>query len=328
MPSTITHAYFTLDVLKKLPIFYRELLLDEMDMLKVYGQGMDTLFFYNITNLKKGKRVREFGHYFHRHQTQEFFITLINYIKYNYYKKTPSVMAFLYGMICHYTLDTTLHPYVVYKTGIYDKNNKNTCSCKQKHEHMETFLDNYLLFQREGVIPYKIRSDKFCFNLKEFDDSLKEVIDFTFKETFDINNMSKFYFKAIKQMKFFYCFFRNDRFGIKKIGYKIIDKVTNKKFYTFEVLSYHIDPIDKWDYLNKEKNIWNHPMNKKETFNYSFVELYLIAIKRAMDLINQVNEYIEGNEKVSLKKLFPDLSYATGKKCNSKKSMKYFAEKY
>lgn len=327
MPSTITHTYFTLDVLQKLPITIRELLLDEKDMLKVYGQSMDVLFFYNITSLKHGKRIREFGHFFHENQTQEFFINLINYIKYNDYDRTPSVMAFLYGMICHYVLDMTVHPYVIYKTGIFNKEDPSTYIYKQKHEHMETFLDNYLLFQREGKMPFTIRSDKFCFKLKELDNSVKEVIDFTFKETFGINHMNKFYYKAMKQMRFFYRYFRNDKYGIKKVGYKVLDYLKPKESFTLEYISYHMLPHDNWDYLNKNHKIWFHPMSKQETYTYSFVELYLIAISRATDLIIEVNHYINDDKKVSLKKLFPDLSYVSCKKCNSKRKMKYFEKK-
>ena len=297
MPSTVTHAYFALDVLQKLPISKRELILDEKDMLRVYGQSMDALFFYNITNFKKGKRQRAFGHYFQKHKTQEFFVTLINYIRYNDYKDTPSVMAFLYGFICHYILDSTVHPYVFYKTGSYDKEDPSTRVYQQWHEHMETFLDNYMLLQREGKIPYHMRYDRFCFpNLKKLDDSLKEVIDFTYKETFGINHMSTVYEKSIHQMRFFYRFFRNDYWGIKKFFYKMMDWITQKKIYWFEVLSYHIKSEDRWDYLNTSRKTWNHPMNKKETYQYSFRELYIIAINRAVQLINQVDDYIEGNE--------------------------------
>lgn len=328
MPSTVTHTYFTLDVYQKLPISMREIVMDQKDMLKVFGQSMDVLFFYNITNFHHGKRVRQFGHYFHEHQTQEFFINLINYIKYNHYGNTSSVMAFLYGILTHYVLDSTLHPYIIYKTGIYDPKDKSTYIYQQKHEHMETFIDNYMLFQREGKKPYHIRSDKFCFQLRKLGDPLKEVIDYSFKETFDINHMSRFYEKAIYQMRFFYRYFRNDRTGLKRLGYLLIDKVTPKNTYRFEVISYHIKPKDKWNYLNKEKKAWSHPINRNEIHHESYVELYIIALHRAVDLIKQVTRYILTDDKISLKKLFPDISYVTGKKYDQKRKMHYFEKKY
>lgn len=327
MPSTITHTYFTLDVYEKLPISLKEIVYNEKEMLKVFGQSMDVLYFYNITNFRHGKRVRQFGHYFHEHQTQEFFINLINYIKYNNYGKTPSVMAFLYGMISHYVLDSTLHPYIIYKTGIYDPNIKESIIYKQKHEYMETFLDNYMLFQREGMTPYHIRSDKFCFTIKRFDDPLQEVIDYAFKETFDINHMSKFYQNSINQMRHFYKLFRNDKFGIKKFLYSSLDIIKPKKTYQLKVFSYYVKPNDKWNYLNKKRMIWNHPVNKREKHKESYIELYMIAKHRAVNLIKEASKYILTDKEISLKKLFPDTSYITGKNCDQKKKMKYFEEK-
>lgn len=30
-------------------------------------------------------------------------------------------MTYLYGHICHFVLDTTIHPLTIYNTGVYDK---------------------------------------------------------------------------------------------------------------------------------------------------------------------------------------------------------------
>ncbi len=325
MPSTITHAYFALDVVKTLPFYTREFLYGEDNYLKIFGQSMDVLFFYNITNLKKGKRIRQFGHYFHEHNSQDFFINIINYIKYNSYQNNPSIMSLLYGLICHYVLDTTIHPYVLYKTGIFDKNDPTTYIYAQCHEHMETFIDNYLLLQREKQIPYHIKPHQFALPSITFTDEIKEVLNYAFKETFDINNMSRFYEKALQQMRFFYRYFRYDRFGIKKKGYQFIDHFTKPGSYRLEVLSYHIKPTtDKWDYLNTNRHKWNHPLNINETYDLSFRELYIISIKKANKLITEVNKYIYDDQKISLKRLFPNLSYVTGKKENSKKTEYHF----
>lgn len=326
MPSTITHTYFTLDVYQKLPVSTKERIADQKEMLKIFGQSMDPLFFYNIMNFHRGKRIRQFGLFFHEHQTQTFFVNLINYIKYNHYGTDAQTMAFLYGMICHYVLDSTLHPYIIYKTG-GSQVIKDKVLYQSKHIKMEVFLDNYMLFQREGKLPYQIKSDQFCFPLGIFQDGLKEVIDYSFKETFDVNNMSKFYEKAIRQMRLFYRYFRNDRYGLKKTIYQVIDKVTPKKGYQLEPLSYHLKPQDQWNYLNQRRMIWNHPINKKETYRYSYIELYMIAINRAVQFIEKVNEYIFTSKKISLKKLFPNISYITGKNCEQKRKLQYFESK-
>ncbi|MDO5564981.1 MAG: zinc dependent phospholipase C family protein, partial [Eubacteriales bacterium] len=117
MASTVTHAYFIIDVYNKLDINTKILLKDQKEKLKLFAQSMDTLNFYTSANIKKAKQVRAFAEIFHTKKTNEFIITLINYIKLNYYSNNSEVIAFLYGFISHYILDSTIHPYIYYKTG-------------------------------------------------------------------------------------------------------------------------------------------------------------------------------------------------------------------
>ena len=136
MAGTITHAYFVLDLYDKLSIRSKELLIDRKEDLKMFAQNTDILFFYNITNFKKGKEVREFGYKSQKIKTYEFFSTLINCIKYNNHQYNPQVMAYLYGMLSHYVLDSTMHPFIIYKTGQFNKDDKAT----YKYNHLQNRL--------------------------------------------------------------------------------------------------------------------------------------------------------------------------------------------
>ena len=62
MAGTITHAYFALDLYDRLSIRSKELLVDYKEDLKFFAQNTDILFFYNITNFKSGKLIRDFGY--------------------------------------------------------------------------------------------------------------------------------------------------------------------------------------------------------------------------------------------------------------------------
>ena len=70
MASTITHAYFIMDVYDKLDTRLKSFLIDKKELLKTSAQCMDVLFFYNITKFNKGKRIRDFGEYFHDNNTE------------------------------------------------------------------------------------------------------------------------------------------------------------------------------------------------------------------------------------------------------------------
>ena len=86
MPATITHAYFAKDVFEILPNNIKNTI--DCSRIKMFGQSMDALMFYNLFSILPGKKIRDFCGYFHRNNSQEYFINLINYIKYIFWKKT------------------------------------------------------------------------------------------------------------------------------------------------------------------------------------------------------------------------------------------------
>jgi len=324
MASTITHAYFIMDVYDRLGIKSKELLVSHKELLKTAAQNMDVLYFYNITNFKKGKKVRDFGHYFHHNNVYDFFSTLINYIKYNGYQYNPDVIAFLYGMLSHYILDSTMHPYVVYKTGEFKKKDKSTYKYNHLHADLEAYFDNYLIRLKENIIPHKFKCYQYCFNVERLDDSLIEVMDFTYKEVFGISNFHNYYLKSIKQMKFFFRVFRHDPTGIKKMGYQLIDLVCPRSLLRKVSLSYHIKMKGKKELLNLEHKRWYNPTDKRTKSNESLLELYTKALAKTVNMIHDINQYMYYDKKTNLKKVIGNNSYITGKDCDKKKEIKFF----
>mgnify|MGYP000979505186 CR=1 FL=1 len=323
MPSSITHAYFGNDLYKSFEKQIRSKINGEM--FKTFNQGPDILFFYNIVNLKCGKSVRNFGKYMQKHKTRDFFVNLITYVKDNNLYNNKDVVTFMYGFISHYVLDMTVHPFVFYKTGIYDSKNKNTYKYNGLHNDMETAIDCYLINNYEKIKPKYFKVHKFCFNIKPFSNKLNKTIDCVFKSTFNKDNMSSIYYNSIKHMKLSFRVLRYDPTGIKLTIYKLLDFILPNFISKKSSLSYSINYKRKMHYLNMDKNAWNHPKDLYEVYNYSFIELYCIALKRALELINKVDIYINNNMDIKyLKELFPDLSYTSGKKCKINKETRYF----
>lgn len=324
MASTITHSYFIMDVYERLSIRSKELLVDHKELLKTSAQNMDVLFFYNITNLKKGKKVRDFGYYFHQNKTYEFFETLVNYIKYNNFQYNGEVMAFLYGMLSHYVLDSTMHPFVVYKTGNFIKDDPSTYKYNQLHADLETYFDNYLVLLRENTNPNKFKCHNVCLNTTTLDKGLVEVMDFTYKEVFGIKDFHNYYLTAIKQMKFFFRVFRYDPTGIKMFFYKFIDLICPKSLLRKTSLSYHINMKNKKYLLNLSHDKWYNPTDKRIKSNESLLELYTKALAKTVKMISELNKFFYYDKKINLKKTIGNLNYVTGRDCDKKKELKYF----
>lgn len=320
MPATITHAYFMKDLYEVLPDNITSKI--DLNRSKMFAQSTDSIMFYNLLSIKPSHNLRKFQYYFHTHKTNEFFINLLDYVK-EHNIDDKDTYSFIVGFITHFVLDSNIHPYIIYKTGFFDKKKKETYKYNGIHHFMEAFLDNDLIKRRENTDPYKFNISKFCFDTKKFSNDLNNTIDYTFYTTFNIKNMSYKYYRSLKQMKTCLRLFRMDRFGIKKFFYKIIDTVTPRSMFRFEAVSYHLPLEDKHNYLNNNHTMWKNPVDENITSTESFVDLYLKSLEEARNISIKVFDYLNGKD-IDLKSLFLNKSYVSGLDCDIEKELKYF----
>ena len=321
MPASVTHAYFSNDVYDILPNTIKKNL--STSRMRMFGQSTDSFIFYHLFSLKSGKKLREFQGVFHTTKTREFFVSLISYIKKYHLEKDVDTCSFLCGFICHYVLDSIVHPYVYYKTGYFNKKDSKTYQYNNLHLLMEVFLDNYLILDREKENPYQFPITDFCFDMKSFSPGLNKVIRSTFQDVFSISDMDKKYYQSLKDMKFSLRVFRQDRFGVKRFVYRLVDSITPRSFFKFEAVSYHCPLKTKYQFLNFHHHIWRNPTTYSITSRESFYDLYARALKTAKSTIEKTISYLDGDD-VDLSCVFTNLSYLTGLDCDLDKELKYF----
>lgn len=326
MPSSVTHNYFSNDVYNKLDNGIKKKIKHCLAEYKVFAQGEDPYFFYDFHLTKKSHCIYTINNSIQHKNINKHFSSIINYINDNDYYSNALVLSYLYGQICHFVLDSTCHPYIIYCSGIYNPNDKKTFKYNGLHAKMEYYIDCYFIYNKEGILPKKYRAYKNLFCKMNFNDELKNLLDNVYYDVYGFKDVSTIYLKCINDMQKFYYVFNYDRFGLKKIIYSIMDKVCGNKVIKKKELSFHIDLNSNLSYLNLNNEKWNHPCIKDETYNYSFLELYDIAMDKAVNIINNVDEMLKAkkidNEKINL--LFGNLDYASGKDCNLKLEFKYF----
>ena len=326
MPSSMTHSYFAIDVYNKLNNLSKHKIDGYTNRLKTYALGTDPYMFYNLFIGKKNKKSSNIQKMNHTTKTKDYFVNMINYIINNNLENNKDIISYLYGSICHYFLDKTIHPFIFYKTGLFNKNDKTTYKYNGLHAEMEYYIDFYMIYNREKTIPKNYKFYKDIFNIDKLSIELSKMIDYIMKETYGVDNSASIYIKSLKHMYIFNKIFNYDKTGIKKKFYKLIDYIQPNKFIRKEELSFNIEYNKKIHYLNLDKKEWNHPCNINESYNYSFIELYMIALNKCVDCINNIIIMIN-NKKIDNKiinKYFDNSSYLTGKDCNDNKKIQYF----
>ena len=296
MAGLITHALFITDVLANIEIEY------DIDIARTCASGPD--LFYS-TNIACGKRM-------HRQHTKLFFENYINYIKYNQLQSDIKIVSSLYGFISHYILDKTLHPYIFYKTGVYNANDEQTFKYYNLHTKMEKYID-YKILENNNINYKNFKAWLFLFSPKQYPTELKELLNEVIYKTYKYEKAGYDYFKAINKYRFNYHFIRYDRLGIKYYLYKLIDYFRPYKSSIALLSNYKVDEMD----LNLNHNVWYHPVTN-QAYNDSLCDLIQKARNQYLQIIIELNKVLfDNNDTTLLYKLLGNDSYINGLDCNT-----------
>ncbi len=322
MPSIITHHMFSKEVLNNLSNEETIIFQEKIEIYHTFAQSHDYLFYYKFGNKKK--EINSLGHKAHHKKTQDYLINIIEEIKSNHEENNPELLAYLYGSITHYVLDTTCHPYIFYKTGVYRKREPDTKKYFGGHNQIEKDLD---------AIYYKKYTDKEynqCNVTKEiigkpiFSTKLINTLNNVYKKTYNKENIGCYYQKGVYNARLIYNLVVNDKLGIKKALYKLLDFIINRnKHYISTYSTYIKNP--NLDYLNPEKKEWNNPCLQEEKHNESFEELYNLSVDKTITIIRQVNKVLYENKPIKdILKYIPDLDYSSGIIIKDSKQLRHF----
>ena len=302
MPNLLTHAYFSIDINNLV-----ERKVNDIKTLKLFSYGPDAFYF---SNPKMGKIM-------HRKKIDDFFKNYIMYIKEKKLNDCDEIMASLYGLITHYVLDSTIHPFIFYKSGVFD-NNSATKKYMDRHRITELYLDKYMACKR-GVELEKFKLYGYLFPKSNHSIILKNCLNDVFYKTFGLKNGYNIYFKGLRNMKRYFKYFRFDYFGFKYLLYKFLDLFRQGKEKLVYVSYYKI----KWADLNINNKSWHHPVTNLLYFK-SVDDLYIDSLYEATSIINKVNDIIDG--KRGINDITFNKSYINGLDYRKKNVLRYFEE--
>lgn len=276
MPALYTHYKFGQDVLNNLNFNLKENIKKNIEYYNMFNQGFDNLYYHF-----KWSYYKNFGIKAHKRNIDIFFENIFTFIKNNNLEDDSIITNVIYGFINHYTLDTLLHPYINYQVKNLDI----------PHTKIEFMLDYYL---------FKKENDKWKNNIYntliprlKFSQNLIELLDYTFLNTYDKENIGKIFNRSHNNGYYIYRYFITDIHNIKTKIYKIVDFIRHNSDVKLSQNTFTKN-IDL-RILNNNKLLWNYPNNIKETYNYSFIELYDYALNICIYLCNKANDVLNNN---------------------------------
>jgi len=285
------------------------------EILYIAAQGPDP--FYYVLSKKYTNKPRKIADLMHDTATGLMLTNIVKEVKRNL---TPETYTFLVGFVSHYVLDITIHPYVYYHVGEYDKNNPETYEYRGLHVKFERSID-YDIMQRDlKKKPHTFKFYKTYFPAYNLPTSVSDIVARTVYETYHIGHSAEIYQLGVQTMQKVLKRYAYDRFGLKKALFKIIDLFNRKQDLLLQDISLYNHTSD-FDYINVEHRAWHHPVTN-EIHKDSVLMLYQKALKDAKDMMTEINDYIFNNKKVNFKNLFPNISFNSGMPCGEK--IQYF----
>ena len=243
MPGFVSHTVMAKDVYHK--INNKDISLEYM---LTYSLGGD---------LCKYAKCRYDSH----HKDQDKFIdNMIDYIKRNKLTDNKEVMGVLYGHICHYMMDDTLHPLI-------RKIDKTCVDNKHNHALIEEYYDNYLVKEKYKISKRKYLKQKILST--KVNKTIANLIDNVYLETYHTKNVSKYY-------KFNLTLYRLLRRVYLLFNNKLIEKISG--------LNRFLNNNKNIDLLNDKSDIKYKDYQKKDR-NDSLIKLYDKCIDRTIDYI-------------------------------------------
>ena len=257
MPSILTHYYFIKDSNKEKFTFLE----NEEKVMYLGAQGVDPFYYYgNILNRFNKKEVNDFAKYIHTQECLSLYIHFINEANKLSKEHKDLVYSYIYGLLNHYVLDKTTHPYIFYKTGVKG-------DFMLAHQKFETSIDVYLKAIKNDSIHPK--------NAIKVDNTALEIISkiyYSYSEKYNLGLEEDTFIKAYKDM------YNSQKILYSSNGFKKAFFNTFFKNTKANALSYPKRVNPDIDYLNEKKALWQYP-HKNFKCSLSFNELLEFANK-------------------------------------------------
>ena len=324
MPALLTHYICGDEVVKTIDVSeVINVINSHRNMFNLGTQGPDFFFYHNAWPWSKGESLYQIGVKLHFEKVKAFFDNALDVIDKAEGEEREKLQAYLYGYVCHYSLDLHTHPYIFYKTGFVVDENKDKRKFDANHRRFEAELDVIMAQEILKKRAHEILTHQLIAISDEEAALLARMYNYILKNMFDMDVPEDEIKKAPKDMADVTKALRNAT-GIKKAIIGFIEKI----IYKYPLISNMIYPqkIDKsLDHLNNTHSSWYYPWDKDSAQYSSLLEMFRDAVEEAKTMCIAINQYFSRNlDKSRVLDILGNRSFDSGVDCDTREKFRYY----
>lgn len=293
MASIATHYIFSEDVSIHLPAQIHELIRQHSGAYHMGAQGPD-LFFYDLPHLAITSKQHNIGTIMHERKTDSFLAHMLEEIAVLSREETDggntdalhSALAYFYGMLTHYCLDSTIHPYVYSRTTFPDTATNAKSRSLAAHCQLESDIDEILYQEHTGETINNHRRSDFIAITKKQAAAVAPVLANAINKTYGCRLSASYLRGTIARAKWTNSRLQDNN-GWKKVHLTNLEhKLTGSSVGTS--LIFHTTLPSRLC-MNEDHQIWRIPATGKLRTD-SVYELFDQALIRATKLITHADQ--------------------------------------
>lgn len=246
------------------------------------AQGPDFLFFQIPFPWRKTRSLNALGRRMHKGDPSQVLAAIREYSI--LHRSDNIVRSYLFGFLCHYSLDRTVHPFIYSQIAAlhsqYPKSSDSFLHCQ-----IESALDVIALRYENAELPTEFNLKKTLPKNPEVQQKIAEIYVFIFQKLYGSALGESSILQAQRDCRFVVGL-QNDRTGLKKQFFQRFEKKHNK--YLCSCFFRGILEDGEFDYANILASPWNWPAESPNKRVESFLDLYELSVKESVQFMTQI----------------------------------------
>ena len=276
MPAAITHYYQALRVWNGCGLGDPA---KSTDAFLWGAQGPDFLYYHRLLQ-PWSRNIREIGSWLHHEKPSRLLSAMRDFQRSKGNKITE---YYLFGFLCHYSLDRTAHPFVYWDVKSLRKLYPGRGD-SFLHNQVESVLDGILLRSVTGefVTDFDLKQ-----TAPDHPETMNEIARFyssVLEQLYGIHGLEKTLVQSMSDCRRI-CGILDDRWMIKKPLAEALEKITHR--YHFSSAIRGISESDDFDYANVLHSEWKWPENQSIFSNESFFDLFETTVNESIYFIKE-----------------------------------------